>query len=373
MAGGQGTRFWPESTRKRPKQYLDLVGDHPLLTETLMRFGTLVPPQRRYITTVKEQKTLAREKACGHIPEENFIFEPTGRNTAPCILLALAHLMGHAHGVSREDVVAIVPSDHIILNAQGFRKTLQEAKDLAHGQKKIVTIGIPPTFPHTGLGYIHRGRRVEGGGAKEGFEVLSFTEKPDFQTAKAYLERGEHFWNAGILVATLGTFLSEFEEHDDATFRFFSQLKQYVNENENENEEEGEKEKEKKEETLAQLYKQIPANSIDYALMEKSKAILVLPARFDWNDLGSWDALAGAVEPTDGNTVAKAHGHFFHEAKGNIVYTPGKFASLIGVDDLIVVANERAVLVLPKSKSQDVKKIVAHLNLHLKDHGQTLL
>ena len=340
MAGGQGTRFWPESTTKKPKQYLSLTSDKSLLTQTLNRFEGLIGKDDRFIVTVNQQESLAR--SCGEEAshKDALIFEPSGRNTAPCILLSLAELL--KKGYSQEDIVSIVPSDHVILNEQGFRDTLKLAAEGAAKEGSIVTIGIKPNFPHTGFGYLHQGKQI----SNDIYKVAEFKEKPNVETATEYLKSGEYLWNAGMFVAQIGTLLREFEACSPETFKSFSQLQNATPE------------------TLPRVYESIPANSIDYAVMEKSDAVHVVPAMFDWNDLGSWDALEAVLEQTNDNTVASSKGEYFQEAKGNIIFAPDKFVSLIGVNDLIVISNDKNVVVLPKSESQKVKDIVAHIKDH---------
>ncbi len=337
MAGGQGTRFWPESTSKKPKQYLSLTSDRSLLEETLLRFKGLVSNNKNFIVTVKSQQSLARECSKNYVAKENFIFEPSGRNTAPCILLAMAKL--EAKGVRESDLIAIVPSDHVILDVNNFQKTMNKAYLLASDKNKIVTIGIKPNFPHTGYGYIHKGSLLE----ERCFEVDRFVEKPNFETAKKYLEGGEHYWNAGMFVSSLQTLKKEFQEHAPDMYEFYSKLL-----------------KSDGDETEA-YYNEIRKDSIDYAIMEKSKNVLVLEASFDWNDLGSWDALESILPKKDGNTFITNEEHYLENAKGNIVFSPKKFVSLVDVDDLIIVDNENVLMILPKKKAQDVKNIVEYL------------
>jgi len=349
MAGGQGTRFWPESTSKKPKQYLPLVSKKSLLEETLDRLEGLIPSEKRFIVTVREQEKLVYENSKNKIGKDGVIFEPSGRNTAPCILLSLATLL--KQGASREDVVAILPSDHVILNKTGFQQTLSQASKVATLKKKIVTIGIPPHFPHTGYGYIQKGDELDEGA----FIVSSFKEKPNVETAMKYLEEGKYFWNAGMFVAQIGVLLSEFEKNAPSTFNFYDELYGAV----------GDKDK------VNKVYSQIPADSIDYAVMEKSDQVALCQANFDWNDLGSWDALSTVIDETEGNTIVSAKKHYFEQAKGNIVYAPDQFVSLVNVDDLIVIANGKNVVVLPKSDSQKVKNIVNFLKET--DWGKELL
>lgn len=329
MAGGKGTRFWPESTSKRPKQYLSLVTKKSLLSDTLTRFDGLVPKERRYIVTVAEQKELALKESQGQVDPEHLIFEPSGRNTGPCILLALAKLK--RLGVSMNDVVAVVPSDHVILNQDGFRATVKEAALIAARERGIVTIGITPNFPHTGYGYIEK---------SEGIKVKSFREKPDLETARNYVASGKYLWNAGMFVAKLDVLLEEFKAHAPEMAKYFDELADAG------------------EASIGEVYNKLPAESIDYAVMEKSQSVYVVPAGFDWNDLGSWDALESVVEKSAGNTVAQAKNVLALGSEGNIIFTPGKTVALVDVNDLVVIAGDDVVAVFPKNQAQRIKEIV---------------
>ena len=349
MAGGQGTRFWPESTSKKPKQYLPLASKQSLLEDTLDRLEGLVPIDNRYIVTVSAQKELVLSNSKGKIGANGVVFEPSGRNTAPCILLSLASLL--KSGASKDDIVAILPSDHVILNKNGFQQTLTQASNLASELKNIVTIGIPPHFPHTGYGYIQRGEELSEGS----FKVNSFKEKPNVETAMKYLEEGKYFWNAGMFVAEIGVLLEEFEKHAKDTFQFYDELYDAIGNDKN----------------VATVYSKMPSDSIDYAIMEKSEKVAVCQSNFDWNDLGSWDALSSVIDDTEENTVVDAKNHYFEDAKGNIIFTPDQFVSLINVEDLVVIANGKSVVVLPKKDSQKIKNVVNFLKE--KDWGKELL
>jgi mannose-1-phosphate guanylyltransferase len=344
MAGGQGTRFWPESTSKKPKQYLNLTSEKSLLEETLLRFNGLIEAPDRFVVTVKDQQQLAEKcsKALTHV--NGLIYEPAGKNTGPCILLAMAHLL--QCGAKLNDVVTIVPSDHVILNANGFREVMSDARNLAEKTKSIVTIGVVPTFPHTGFGYIQKG---------SDFKVLAFREKPDFETAKKYVASGEYFWNAGMFVAQISVLLDEFSKHSPESFKFFESLQKEL----------------KNPAVLKEAYEQMPSNSIDYAVMEKSQKVLVVPSRFDWNDLGSWDALESVIKPMNQNTIVKARDVFASNATGNIIFAPDKFVALMNVDDLVVISNKDSVVVIPKKDAQKVKEVVAYLKG--KDFGSDLI
>ncbi len=339
MAGGQGTRFWPESRRKMPKQYLALTGNETLIGQTLTRFEGLVELDNRYVITIREQGELVVEASGDALNKSNIIFEPSGRNTAPCILLSLATLIKNgAHG---DDIISIVPSDHVILNTKGFQKSLMRARDLASENSQIVTIGIPPNFPNTGYGYIQRGKTV----TDRIYTVEAFKEKPDFDTAKSYVESGEYFWNAGMFVAKISTLLEEFETHAPSIYSHYEELLGAIGS-----------------ERLDSVYSKMQSDSIDYAIMEKSKRVSVIEAEFDWNDLGSWDALELVCEKRDGSVVFDKYSDAYQEdCSGNIIFAPNQFVSTIGLKDFIVVSSDGALLILPKKDAQKVKSVVGYI------------
>lgn len=343
MAGGKGTRLWPESTQDKPKQYLSLVGDGTLLSQTLNRFQNIVPKEHRYIVTTMDQSELAKQCSEDLIESDSFIYEPAGRNTAPCILLSLAAM--EASGATDDDVIAVMPSDHVILDIKGFQSTFNKAVELSKETSSITTIGIRPHFPHTGYGYIKKGDEVG-----EGYKVGEFVEKPNFSTAKEYLSTGDYFWNAGMFMATLGTFKREFAKHSAQMFSFYNDLKNNINDFDK----------------LTEVYNKVPEDSIDYAIMEKSETVTLVPANFDWNDLGSWEALEQVIDQDGDNTVVNAKSVYLKDAEGNVIYAPGKFVSLINVNDLVVVSNDKTLMVMPKKDAQRVKEVVKHL----KDSGE---
>ncbi|EPZ49799.1 putative mannose-1-phosphate guanylyltransferase/mannose-6-phosphate isomerase [Bacteriovorax sp. BAL6_X] len=338
MAGGKGTRLWPESTESKPKQYLSLVGNETLLGQTLDRFEKSVDLKNRFIITTRDQSELAISCSKDQILEEHIIYEPAGRNTAPCILLSLAAI--EAAGANSDDIIAVMPSDHVILNKSGFKASFEKAVKLSSDTQTITTIGIPPHFPHTGYGYIKTSEAVG-----DGFKVDEFVEKPNFEKAKEYLSTGRYVWNAGMFMAPLGVFKEEFAAHSAEMFSFYEELKASLDD----------------EAKLEEVYNKIPKDSIDYAIMEKSSRISLVKAEFDWNDLGSWEALEQVVDRVEGNTIIDSNGTFLKDATGNIIYAPDKHVSLINVQDLVVVSNDKAVMIVPKDDSQRVKEIVQHL------------
>jgi mannose-1-phosphate guanylyltransferase len=339
MAGGKGTRFWPESIEERPKQYLNLISSKSLLEETLIRFDRFIEKDKRFIVTVKEQEKLCKASSKGMINKNGLIFEPTGRNTGPCILMAMVSLL--QRGAKPEDVVAIVPSDHVILNKKGFHSTVKKAAEFSHHHQQIVTIGITPNFPHTGFGYIQKGKLIK----EEAFAVSRFKEKPHYELATEYVKSGKYLWNAGMFVGPISVILNEFEEHAPLMFQHYKALEKSVGNFEQ----------------LKKVYQKIPSDSIDYAIMEKSQKIAVIPANFDWNDLGSWDALSSVINETHGNTVVKSDGDFFLNSADNVVFAPEKFVALINLDKHIVVVNDKVVMVAPVKDAQEIKKVVEHL------------
>jgi mannose-1-phosphate guanylyltransferase len=268
------------------------------------------------------------------------IFEPAGRNTAPCILLTLASLL--QKGMRDEDVVVIVPSDHVILNKQGFQDSVKQGFEDAVKYESIVTIGVKPNFPHTGYGYIQEGEALHS----RCHRVKKFKEKPDFETAKSYLESGDHYWNSGMFISRLDVLLEQFKDLAPELFEHFSELKENLD----------------NPERLKSVYQKLEKISIDYAVMEKSQKVVVEPAFFDWNDLGSWDALESVCRSDkQGNTVVSTPRSYIEGSKGNIVFSPEHFVSLVDVDDLIVAITEDKVLVSSKKSAQKVKNIVQYL------------
>ena len=334
MAGGRGTRFWPVSTEKKPKQYTKLFSNSSLLQDTLERVTAFSGTESTYIVTVRNQLDLARDQGEQFLPDKNIILEPEGRNTAPCIFYGLLKLINDGHDPS--SVVAVLPSDHVILDKSGFKKTIVAASDLAINDQKIVTIGIIPSFPHTGYGYIQKGEKLSGGNL-----VKSFKEKPNHDTAKKYLDSGEYLWNAGMFIAPIGLLLKEFEKHAPEYYCHRSNLENSIHD----------------QESLKSVYANLPKDSIDYAIMEKSDDVAVVAAEFDWNDLGSWDALEDVIDSVDNNTLASNKSFRQLDSSGNIIFAPDKNVSLIGVEDLVIVSSGDQLMILPKKLAQRVKEL----------------
>ena len=336
MAGGQGTRFWPVSTKQRPKQYMNILGGpHSLLQGSLKRITPVSEVLHRHIVTVEAQRTLAEEQGGEFLPKENLIFEPSGRNTAPCIYLSLVSLL--EKGASLDDCVAVLPSDHVILDEESFQSDLIKASELALKNNSITLIGIKPTSPHTGYGYIELGSTYSEGVNK----VSSFKEKPVLEVAQKYLESGNFLWNAGMFISPIGMLLEELKSNVPEMEKLEQDFRSRIKNNE----------------SINDLYDQLPKESIDYAVIEKSKNVDVVTAQFDWNDLGSWDALESVIEKKEGNIITKTEGIQTLAATGNVIHAPGKKVSLIGVENLVVIVEGDQVVILPKNQSQKVKEL----------------
>ena len=357
MAGGQGTRFWPRSRRKRPKQLLDIVGSESMIRQTVDRLLPFVNPEDIYVVTGMEHV----EELVGHIPDvpsENIIAEPVGRNTAPCIGLAAMRLKKR----DPEGVMAVLPADHVILDKGGFLETLRNACEVAKSGDYIVTLGMTPDRPETGYGYIKKGDLttplipllnkegstkcgvVELGLSQSVYHVERFVEKPNKETADGYVKSGEFLWNAGMFVFKVSTILKAIERYMPDLYIGLLRLEPALG-------------TEEQERALNDVYGELPYVSIDYGVMEKADNVLVIPSTFGWNDVGSWTAIDDLLPRDEHGVVAQAE-HISIDTKDCIVYSPKKLVATIGVSNLIVVETEDALLICDKSRAQDVKKVV---------------
>ncbi len=338
MAGGGGTRFWPLSRKDTPKQLLNLSGRDIMVNEAVSRLTHLTPRENIYIVTNKNQLGRMREAVGDTLPAENFFPEPAARNTAACIGYAAVELVKKRG----DGIMVITPSDAYIRDDEVFADILKTAVSAAEDTGKLVTIGIQPTFPATGYGYICF--KKTGGEVKE---VIRFVEKPSLRRAKKYLASGQYVWNSGIFVWRASVILEKYKKLLPDIYADLMKLQNAIG-------------TEKEKATLERVYPKIGAISVDYGIMEKSRDILVVPGEFGWSDVGSWDML-GTLRTADENGNVIVGDGIGLEAKGNVVYAQDKLVALIGVNDLIVVETPAAVLVCPKKRAQDVKKLVDEL------------
>lgn len=322
LAGGGGTRLWPASRRRQPKQFLPLApGGRSLFEATVARVRPLVPLERVLVVTAASQVAQVRA-ALPELPDANLVVEPVGRNTAPAIALAARTLERRGQG---EAVMAVLPSDHVVTDEAAFIRTLGHA--LAAAERHLVTCGIPPTRPETGFGYLELGPRTDGAAR----EVRRFVEKPDLARAREYLASGNYLWNSGMFFFRVDRILDELRRHLPALLP-----------------------------ALDARYEDAPAVSIDYGVMEKAEDIWSVPGAFGWSDVGSWGDLAG-LHPADAAGQTRLGGPLVAiDARDNVVVGE-PLVALVGVEGLVVVATEDAILIAPKGRSQEVRAVVAAL------------
>lgn len=342
LAGGRGTRFWPKSRGLTPKQLLPIRGKRSLLQQCVDRIRPLVPPARIYILANKRLRR-AIHKQLPEVPSAQIIAEPVGHNTAPCIGLA-AHLIAQR---DPDAVLAVLPSDQIITRESLFLDCLRAADSVAQKNGNTVVLGLPPTRPETGFGYIHTGERVPQLGSVEVYTVKSFVEKPDRATAERYVAAGNYYWNGGMFIWKAETAIKAIERFLPNTHRALEKIASSAGSRAFQS-------------ALEKWYPRTDSISIDYGVMEKAEHIFCVPCDIGWNDLGSWEALYEVSEKdTEGNVI---RGECITlGASRNFVDVSGRQVALVDVDDLVVVETKDALLVCNRRKSQDVSKLVKEL------------
>ncbi len=341
MAGGRGERFWPQSRQKKPKQLLSIVGDEPLLTQTVRRVEGLVPLENVFVITNADYADDVRA-VCPMIPAENVVAEPTGRDTAAAVGLGALLVALKDENAS----LAVLPSDHVIHDAEAFREVLVTAFEAAESGDFLVTIGIAPEFPATGYGYIRRGGECMRLGALPVYEVRRFEEKPDLATAKKYVESGEFYWNAGMFVWTVPALAKALKAHAGDIAEAFEGMAGKVRAGT------------PLADALAEGYPAIRKISIDRALMEKAGNVLTIPSVFDWDDVGSWPSLAKHL-PTDTRGNVTRGRAVVLEGSGNIVVSgEGHLVSILGLSNLIVVHTGDVTMICPRDRAQEIRSLV---------------
>lgn len=332
MAGGKGTRFWPKSTEEKPKQFINLIEDRTMIQLTVDRIKKLVPIEKIFISTGEKYIDLVKEQL-PDLPEKNIIVEPVGRNTAPCILLASLYIKQ----IYDDCNIAVLPSDHLIKNEIEFLNILKKANDFVEKNKEsIVTIGITPDRPETGYGYI-KYNKIE---KNEVVKVDRFVEKPDLEKAKKYLESKEYLWNAGMFIFNVNYMLKELENNYNKTFKLLQQLPSIYDENYNK--------------LLKEIYPESENISIDYAVMEKSKNIYVIPSNFGWDDIGTWKALERYVEKDDKDNLIKGQASIYNSSN-NVLYSGEKKIVVIGLDNIFCIESDDMIVIGPKEKMEELK------------------
>jgi mannose-1-phosphate guanylyltransferase len=338
MAGGSGTRFWPLSRVRRPKQFLPLSSERPLLLETVGRLKGLAPLGQTYVVCGPVHAPLVR-RLLPRLPVRNILIEPVARNTAPAIALATWAISA----ADPDALLAVLPSDHHVSNPKGFRDVLQQAARVARNGD-LVTVGIQPTRAETGYGYIRLGAPLADGA----YRVAAFVEKPDPVTAAEYVASKEYLWNGGIFVFTAAAMKEAMERHLPKVADVMQKLAPRLGTR-------------GLAAQLARVFPRLPSMSVDYAVMEKARNIAVVPGDFGWSDVGSFAALA-EVRDTDANgNVVVGKESLVLDSAGCVVLGEGRTVVVLGMRDTVVVDANDAVLVLPKERSQDVRQVVEAL------------
>ncbi len=337
MAGGVGTRFWPLSRESNPKQFLKIVSDKSMLQMTVERLLPKIKMGDIYIVTAQFQVELIKR----HIPQlpvENIIIEPFGMNTAPCIALSAQYLTSK---YSKSEKMIVLPADHLIAHRNDFLASL-DVGEISAEQDNLVTFGIKPNYPATGYGYIEASREIEKGM----FNVKQFKEKPDLETAKAFLDAGNFFWNSGMFMWKIETILKAYQDYLPKVTQILEKIQTKWN-------------LKGLSADISEEYVQMPKIPVDIGIMEKAEKRAVIPVNYGWSDVGSWKALYDIYPKEENNNVLKCQNETI-DSKNNYIHSD-KFVALIGVENLVVIDSRDALLIASKDRSEDVKKIVEKL------------
>ena len=342
MAGGHGERFWPRSRRNLPKQFLSLTDDGKTLIQlTVERISVLVERKDIYISTNKDYEELIREQL-PDIPADNILFEPVGRNTAPCIGMA-AEFISKKY---EDAVMMVLPSDHLIKYAKMYQDTLNDACSIAEQGSNLVTIGITPDFPETGYGYI---KFDPDEVFERGYKVLNFTEKPKLEIAKEYIASNQYLWNSGMFVWKASSILSRFEHLMPDVFEQLTIIRNAIGTSQ-------------QTDIIEKIFPEFPSISIDYGIMEKSGDIYTIPGSFGWDDVGSWLAMERIRKTNEFGNIIDGDVITIN-TNDSIIVGKNKLIACVGVKDLVVVDTEDATLICAKDSTNEIKKIIENLKV----------
>ncbi|MFB3903241.1 MAG: mannose-1-phosphate guanylyltransferase [Acidobacteriota bacterium] len=339
MAGGQGTRFWPLSRERRPKQFLAITGARTMLQETVARLSPLARMEDVYVVCGRQYVDLVRQQL-PELGDGQLVVEPVPRNTAPCIGLTALHL----RRTVGDTVMAVLPADHSIGRLDEFHRVLVQAAQLAE-QGWLVTFGIEPTFPSTGYGYIQRAGQIAEQEGRASYKVARFTEKPPLEQAIRFVSSGEYYWNSGMFIWTVETIMEQFR-------RYMPELHQILLEIEADWD---------NAERREELFSRAPRLSIDFGVMEKAEKVATIPCALDWNDVGNWRAVEDLLCEDESGIAANTPCVQWDSRDCLVHSASGKLVALVGAEELIVVETPDVVLVCRKDKAEDVKQIVEEL------------
>lgn len=354
MAGGVGSRFWPRSRRATPKQFLDIFGSASLIQNTFSRLQPLIEPENVYVVTNADYAEQTRDHLPA-LPAENVLAEPVARNTAPCIAFAAAKL----HAKDPDATMIVLPADHLIADVRRFHEVLKASVKAAQTPDTLVTIGIRPTHPETGYGYIQFDADGDEDGVRDAgpadtpraHKVLTFAEKPDLATAERFVDAGDFLWNSGMFIWRADSILNAIAKHLPEVSACFAPL-------------EGVFGTDGEQEAIEKAYAKSPKISIDYGVMEQADKVKVVPAAFGWNDVGDWRAVHDIAEKDDAGNRAEGNVIFQDTARSFARTSDGRLLVLVGMRDALVVDTGDAVLVCHREKAQQVKDVVDFLGLH---------
>ena len=343
LAGGSGKRLWPRSRRERPKQLLDITCQgRTMLQETFTRLEPLVPADKVYVVTGEPYIMSTREQLPA-VPESNIVVEPQGRGSAPAIGLAAVHLRRK----DPEAVMACLPADHNITQPEKFRQVLSVAEQVAQ-QGHLVTLGIEPDRPATGYGYIETGERLMDVGELTVYRVQRFTEKPDELTAKRFVEGGQHSWNSGMFIWKASVILDEIERQLPRLHACLAEVEEALGRSE-------------EREVLERAWSLVESETIDFGVMEKAEDVVVIPVEMGWSDVGSWASLIELL-PCDGEGNVVVGRHVGLDTRSSLIYSPRRLITTVGVENLIIVDTEDALLICSADRAQEVKALVERLD-----------
>jgi len=341
MAGGVGSRFWPMSTQDNPKQFHDILGTgDTLIQKTFYRLIKLIPKENVFVLTNERYKDLVQNQL-PVLEDRQVVLEPDMRNTAPCILYASLKIQKE----NPDAVMIVAPSDHWIEDEVKFNQNVKQAFDYCTQNEALITLGIPPTFPNTGYGYIEYDKK-----SRQNIKMVKkFVEKPDYNSAKSYIEQGNYLWNAGIFIWTARNIVESFKKYQTKMYELFVEGIKVIN-------------TEFEDDFVRDNYGKAENISIDYAIMEKSNTVYVLPAEFDWNDLGTWGSLYDKLDKDESNNAVVNARTFAEDSSGNMIRTNNdKIVVVDGLNDYIIVDKDEVLLIFPKEKEQDIKTVLQNV------------
>ena len=348
MAGGVGSRFWPVSTQDFPKQFHDMLGTgDTLIQKTFQRLARLIPKENIFILTNERYNDLVFQQL-PEVTKRQVVLEPAMRNTAPCILYAALKIQKE----NPNAIMIVAPSDHWIENEEAFTNNVQQAFSYCEANDALMTLGITPTFPNTGYGYIE----FDKSSTNAIKPVHQFREKPDYETAKSFLAQGNFLWNAGIFMWSVKSVVLAFKNHQPNLYALFEKGINVYNTTQ-------------EEAFIKENYGKAENISVDYAIMENSKNVSVIPATFDWNDLGTWGSLYDKLDKDDQNNAVVNSRILAKDASGNLIRTStDKIVVIEGLNDFIVVDKDEVLLIFPKEKEQDIKALLQKVKVKFGEH-----